>query len=779
MNVERTAAWLSPIRKVYISYGVALAAVLLLLFGLNLGLQLFYDFQSVHAQLDLSFGERWSKQVAQLGMLLLIILVFSLVLAKCIGLISTVWVDPCFKSFTKRTALFLNGRGHAWVYYSVQLFFVLLLDVAPITFAIAFGLYSRSMNRAFQMLFCGLTLAAGIIVLLWWIGDILSNYKTLVGIAFRSSKLMYSVTTEPEVNNKNVELQESANREAMIATPRGDPAQPSAVDIEYDLFLNMDHTCCLDSVRLRRFEFRRSIIWKAVVLTLLFALVIAVGIWQSLLILWVGICLVACSGANMVFNFYTNSSAAKRLSRQYMRKSELENVIESSPFSIYFCVVFEQVLLHTPRIVLRGLQILFNAVWITITVCIVLKLTSAIAFMVIPLVLDLVIAALYIVRLHKYEKSASEENDSFFRKLSVFTTVFIVVAIVLAMLVLNFAFCGGIPGTLFLCLLIATSFIFFRQHDGNTGLPLVVFISLFLMVLGTVFLLGSIKITPNFKPHATSGVFVNASNPAAKYPVCDMTWHGFDILDYAYLSQLSYEIEPFLAKDLQVWFPDESFTVRHSENNTVTFVELYSQEKNLIIIAVRGTKIIADVIQDIDVWKEIMLLQTGSIFGPFLNFWPDSLVVKVINWVSYSEKALSDSSRFYYDTLFDYTDRVYQRCNPTNGTKLCDIVLTGHSLGGGIAKIVGSRLGVPAITFSSPGVYYSQAKLGVLGSNIDQTSVTIAPRGDAVPLVDQQAGLVQSIQCRHDNYIECHLIGNTILELIDSCGSGPLGRSYV
>eukprot|EP00494_Astrolonche_serrata_P008101 UN08136 len=60
---------------------------------------------------------------------------------------------------------------------------------------------------------------------------------------------------------------------------------------------------------------------------------------------------------------------------------------------------------------------------------------------------------------------------------------------------------------------------------------------------------------------------------------------------------------------------------------------------------------------------------------------------------------------YYHRHVEEYVSRIAKSVN-NDGTSP-DLVLTGHSLGGAISKIVGSRLGLRTIAFNSPGLIYS------------------------------------------------------------------------
>ena len=76
------------------------------------------------------------------------------------------------------------------------------------------------------------------------------------------------------------------------------------------------------------------------------------------------------------------------------------------------------------------------------------------------------------------------------------------------------------------------------------------------------------------------------------------------------------------------------------------------------------------------------------------------------------------------------------------------VVLTGHSLGGGVAKVVAAKVGVPVFAVSSPGVYLSQKIFDIDDpSQIDKHEINLLNQNDLVPTIDQLKGLVMNMQC--------------------------------
>nr|CAG4710136.1 unnamed protein product [Naegleria fowleri] len=297
----------------------------------------------------------------------------------------------------------------------------------------------------------------------------------------------------------------------------------------------------------------------------------------------------------------------------------------------------------------------------------------------------------------------------------------------------------------------------------------------FLFILGAVFVLGGLNASASSDDLYWSRIGYHPNETVKQFDICANSWHGYSIIDFALLSALSYEIDPYFSHDLRTWFPScQGCYVRHRENETINFFDLYVPSKNLSIISVRGTTIPRDVVQDFDVWKEAGLLQIAAVVGPFA-VWPQPLLTNIVWYVSQMEKltmvqqnpnSTLEETRYYYQILDDYV---------ADAKKDRNIILCGHSLGGGLAKIVGSRNAVQAVTFSGPGVMLSRMKFDITQDNIDSYSVSVKPAVDLVAQIDIDGGLVQHIECPY-SFVTCHSIVRTTRELIKSCGDYPLNR---
>jgi len=103
------------------------------------------------------------------------------------------------------------------------------------------------------------------------------------------------------------------------------------------------------------------------------------------------------------------------------------------------------------------------------------------------------------------------------------------------------------------------------------------------------------------------------------------------------------------------------------------------------------------------------------------------------------------------------------------------IVITGHSLGGGVAVVNGALNQIPAIGISAPNAKLSHRFFGISEKNIDLYTYNVIPERDIFPRVDDPPLSIENIRCRvpeNDSVFECHASTRTLCELMFSCGSG-------
>ena len=267
------------------------------------------------------------------------------------------------------------------------------------------------------------------------------------------------------------------------------------------------------------------------------------------------------------------------------------------------------------------------------------------------------------------------------------------------------------------------------------------------------------------------------------YGICGKDFWGLNIVDYGLFSMVSYVADPAQTKKaVNEIFPPEwnievldihPATDRHSE----PFWTEFNVQNRTTVIAVRGSEFwrVSDYLEDLRMWTEPVAKSMLTLAFPTVRAWTPKTTAMVFD--AYQEFlafiGIPDDIQYKYQRLLEY---VQSRQFPEGN----QVVLTGHSLGGGIASIVGAIARVPTVTFLSPGMYQTASKFLYHSSKekrqivelVHNQSVAIQVENDFVgKYLDSHAGLVQTITCSVDHLapLTCHLIDNSICNLVRHC----------
>eukprot|EP01028_Stygiella_incarcerata_P004686 TRINITY_DN203_c2_g2_i1.p1 TRINITY_DN203_c2_g2~~TRINITY_DN203_c2_g2_i1.p1 ORF type:complete len:1305 (-),score=425.58 TRINITY_DN203_c2_g2_i1:1303-5217(-) len=357
---------------------------------------------------------------------------------------------------------------------------------------------------------------------------------------------------------------------------------------------------------------------------------------------------------------------------------------------------------------------------------------------------------------------------AYFHPQKLWLVTFIVASIFSLFAVINnFIVFGLLVGIVTVILVVATHALLSRKmpHSGAVQY-LVMFV--FLCLAGLLFLIGFYTFESS-----SSGLSGNVTFPTHPdpYSYCQYRWENISLVEYAFFSKMAYSEGSDFTDDLNAWFPS-GWEIKHSpdddddgsDGESATFYDLYHTATQLSVVAVRGTAGTRDIIQDIDIWLSVSLFQAASYVGPaFLQ----PATIDIIYWSNFMKRILkSPDSRFYFDALEEYVDGI-------KATRK-SVVLTGHSLGGGLAKIVGAKESLVSVTFSSPGLMYTSKTVDIDYHSVHDYGITLKPDKDIIPKVDTQSGTVLPMDC-DQGIATCHKIHVTICELLRSCGD-PNGR---
>eukprot|EP01063_Lacrimia_lanifica_P013509 TRINITY_DN20158_c0_g1_i1.p1 TRINITY_DN20158_c0_g1~~TRINITY_DN20158_c0_g1_i1.p1 ORF type:complete len:1190 (+),score=321.05 TRINITY_DN20158_c0_g1_i1:92-3661(+) len=175
--------------------------------------------------------------------------------------------------------------------------------------------------------------------------------------------------------------------------------------------------------------------------------------------------------------------------------------------------------------------------------------------------------------------------------------------------------------------------------------------------------------------------------------------------------------------------------------------------------------------RDLDVWGDSVAYQVVSALVPVLRVLP---VVAVADWVEGLATFKRPLDGGAHPTR--YLSNLHAYILNVTDTHPGPVTLVGHATNGGLAAILGAKLGLPVVAFSPPGTAYLAAKMG-LKAEPNPRQLSVVPAEDQMCAIDEQAGAVQHIPCTASDEKTCHAIANTITHLATACRSpGLLAR---
>jgi len=272
--------------------------------------------------------------------------------------------------------------------------------------------------------------------------------------------------------------------------------------------------------------------------------------------------------------------------------------------------------------------------------------------------------------------------------------------------------------------------------------------------------------------------FNNGRNAFPGYPVCSMRWASSElgIMDLATLASYAYtqgemQYEALIKAGFVGARGIDSIEQVHFDpyeavpRLVATRFNSDDAERDTIVIAVKGTSTPHDAYTDLGLYASVALLQVASVLSPVLQQLPNSFLAW---WIGASRLPLTRriEDRMLWSVVSTVRNISYQYPNAT-------IVLTGHSLGGGIAEAVAAQMLMSAVVFSAPGAHFGRSNFRTNMERQYRNIVGIMPDNDPVPRVDTHDDMLQHIECRDRDgqpRSYCHGMATTLCELWRSCG---------
>ena len=282
---------------------------------------------------------------------------------------------------------------------------------------------------------------------------------------------------------------------------------------------------------------------------------------------------------------------------------------------------------------------------------------------------------------------------------------------------------------------------------------------------------------------AASSQIKRSVTDMTQHDICGKTWNNLNIVDLANLAGAAYKNKQEdgtqncggVKNYLDMTIHDNDWTVVNNSHvaDGAVFYELRSEQKDVTVIAIRGTdpKSVSDFLQDADFWSEAALFQLFSTIIPFTSILPDETFRQMVYFASVFEYAVDAPARRYFTGLKKYIERRLSTSS-TNKLDKEKLLVTGHSLGGGLSKMAGATFGIRSFSFNGPGLIYSRGKVGDNGvdlEDINRSVVNVVLQGDVVSLVDRLGGSIHRLKCHDGSFITCHGIDKVVEELRTQC----------
>ena len=187
------------------------------------------------------------------------------------------------------------------------------------------------------------------------------------------------------------------------------------------------------------------------------------------------------------------------------------------------------------------------------------------------------------------------------------------------------------------------------------------------------------------------------------------------------------------------------------------------EKTELTILSIKGTTYKKDIFLDIQLYFPSVLL---SILSTFSLSQKDNLSNKLI------EYSLSIPYRMFFQFLIvdKYIELLKKAYIENRKNFLKNVIIVGHSLGGGLAKILGRFLKMQAISLSGPGMNAFNSLWKYEGDSefFGISAIDLVPDMDLVPRVEVSGGTIYRIICI-SGVFNCHGKERSLCEVLIMC----------
>jgi len=196
------------------------------------------------------------------------------------------------------------------------------------------------------------------------------------------------------------------------------------------------------------------------------------------------------------------------------------------------------------------------------------------------------------------------------------------------------------------------------------------------------------------------------------------------------------------------------------------------KDRNLVVFAIRGTYSAMDALADAELWFGSFVLDAVLPFVPLLEMYASDSrsylgsLMSIPRYI-FPQFSLIDGYVKQYET--------YIKSIKINSDE--DVLIVGHSLGGGLSKILSLRTGYQAVAVSGPGIRAVQGFYKSDFEGIENSFVNINPQQDYVAILDTPTGSEFQVPCS-SGFIKCHASTRTLCMVSIMCGEYDTHRGY-